>query len=66
LDFRGSLSRFIEEAKENDAFRSLHTSYLTNRSSQPPTGAMSRFDFMKQLSMFAMLAATSRGLSPSR
>jgi len=39
---------------------------LTNRWSQPLAGAVTQFDFMKQLSMFATLAAASRGSAPSR
>jgi hypothetical protein len=39
---------------------------LTNRSSQPLAVAMSRFDFMKQFSEFATLAAASSGSAPSR
>jgi hypothetical protein len=34
---------------------------LTNRSSPPLTVAMSRFDFMKELSMLRNLAAASGG-----
>jgi hypothetical protein len=34
---------------------------LTNRCSQPLAGAMTRFDFMKQVSMFATLAPASGG-----
>jgi hypothetical protein len=34
---------------------------LTNRSSQPLTGAMNRFDFMKQFLMFSTLAPASGG-----
>jgi hypothetical protein len=39
---------------------------LTNRSSQPLAVAMRRFDFMKQLWMFATLAAASGGSALSR
>jgi len=39
---------------------------LTNRWSQPLAAAMTRFNFMKQLSMFATLAAASGGSAPSR
>jgi hypothetical protein len=39
---------------------------LTNRWSQPLAGAMHTFDFMKQLSMFATLAAASGGSALSR
>ena len=39
---------------------------LTNRWSQPLAGVMSRFDFMKQLSMLRKLAAASGGSAPSR
>jgi hypothetical protein len=39
---------------------------LTNRWSQPLAAVKSTFDFMKQFSMFAMLAAASGGSSPSR
>jgi len=34
---------------------------LTNRWSQPLAGAMTRFDFMKQFSVFATLAVASGG-----
>jgi hypothetical protein len=39
---------------------------LTNRWSQPLAGVMTRFDFMKQLSMLRKLAAASGGSAPSR
>ena len=39
---------------------------LTNRWSQPLADAMTTFDFMKQFSMFATLAAGSGGSTPSR
>jgi hypothetical protein len=39
---------------------------LTNRWSQPLAVAMRTFDLMKQLSMFASLAAASGGSAPSR
>jgi hypothetical protein len=39
---------------------------LTNRWSQPLSVAESTFDFMKQFSMFAALAAASGGSAPSR
>jgi hypothetical protein len=39
---------------------------LTNRWSQPLAGVKSRFDFMKQFSVFATLAAASGGSAPSR
>jgi hypothetical protein len=39
---------------------------LTNRWSQPLAGAMTTFNFMKQFSMFATLAAASGGSAPSR
>jgi hypothetical protein len=39
---------------------------LTNRWSQPLVGALTRFNFMKQFSMFATLAAASGGSAPSR
>jgi hypothetical protein len=42
------------------------TQRLTNRSSQPLAIAMSTFNFMKSLPMFATLAPASGGLSPSR
>jgi hypothetical protein len=38
-----------------------HVKHLTNRSSQPLAGVMTRLDFMKQFSMFATLAAASGG-----
>jgi len=44
----------------------MHQIRLTNRWSQPLTVVMSRFDFMKQFGMFAMLAAASGGSAPSR
>jgi len=40
--------------------------HLTNRSSQPLAVVKSTFDFMKQLSMFAALAAASGGSTPFR
>jgi hypothetical protein len=40
--------------------------HLTNRWSQPLSDVMSTFDFMKQFSMFAALAAASDGSAPSR
>jgi hypothetical protein len=49
-----------------DIFSSWTAGHLTNRLSQPLAGAMSRFDFMKQFSMFAALAAGSGGSAPSR
>ena|SRR5882724_1857761 len=39
---------------------------LTNRSSQPLAVAMRKFDFMKQLLVFATLAPASGGSAPSR
>jgi hypothetical protein len=39
---------------------------LTIRWSQPVAAAMSIFDFMKQFSMLATLAAASGGSAPSR
>jgi len=39
---------------------------LTNRSSQPLAVVKFRFDFMKQFSMFATLAAASGGSALSR
>ena len=44
----------------------LHISGLTNRWSQPLAAVMIRFDFMKQFSIFARLAAASGGSAPSR
>ena len=49
-----------------DIFSALNTSHLTNRRSQPLAGPMTTFDFIKQFSMFAMLAAASGGSAPSR
>jgi hypothetical protein len=46
--------------------RCLHTTGLTNRWSQPLAVAMRSFDFMKQSSGFATLAAASGGSAPSR
>jgi hypothetical protein len=43
-----------------------HTPHLTNRWSQPLAIVMTTFDFMKQSSMFATLAAASGGSAPSR
>jgi hypothetical protein len=40
--------------------------HLTNRWSQPLAVAKSTFDFMKQFSMFAVLATASGGSAPSR
>ena len=39
---------------------------LTNRWSQPLTGVKSTFDFIKQFSLFAALAAAIGGSAPSR
>jgi len=39
---------------------------LTNRWSQPLAAVKFTFDFMKQFSMFAALAAASGGSAPSR
>jgi hypothetical protein len=39
---------------------------LTNRCSQPLTVLMRRFNFMKQFSIFAAIAAASAGSAPSR
>jgi len=39
---------------------------LTNRWSQPLAAVKSTFDFMKQFSKFATLAAASGGSAPSR
>jgi hypothetical protein len=44
----------------------ISTKDLTNRCSQPLAGVMPRFDFMKQFSMFATLAAASGGSALSR
>jgi len=44
----------------------MSKSGLTNRWSQPLTVVMSEFDFMKQFSMFAALAAASGGSAHSR
>jgi hypothetical protein len=41
-------------------------SHLTNRWSEPLTGVITRFDFMKQFAMFGTLAAASGGSAPSR
>jgi hypothetical protein len=46
---------------EEKAASSFSDKRLTKRCSQPLAGAMRRFDFMKQLSMFATLAAASGG-----
>jgi hypothetical protein len=43
-----------------------HANDLTNRWSQPLAAVESTFDFMKQFSMFAALAAASGGSAPSR
>jgi len=45
---------------------SSHTKCLTNRWSRPLAVVMSTFDFMKQFSMVATLAAASGGSAPSR
>jgi len=45
---------------------SSHTKCLTNRWSQPLAVVMSRFNFMKQFSMLATLAAASGGSALSR
>jgi hypothetical protein len=39
---------------------------LTNRWSQPLAVAMRTFDFMRQFSVFAVLALASGGSAPSR
>ena len=39
---------------------------LTNRWSQPLAGVKFTFDFMKEFSMFATIAAASGGSAPSR
>jgi hypothetical protein len=44
----------------------MHEIRLTNRWNQPLTVAMSRFDFMKQFSVCATLAAASGGSALSR
>jgi hypothetical protein len=49
-----------------DIFSALDISHLTNRWSQPLAGLMTRFDFMKQLSMLRKLAIASGGSAPSR
>ena len=46
--------------------RPAGTKDLTNRSSQPLAAEMTRFNFMKQVVMFAMLAPASGGSAPSR
>ena len=43
-----------------------HISHLTNRWSQPLAAVKSTFDFMKQFSVFATLAAASGGSALSR
>jgi hypothetical protein len=45
---------------------SLLRPHLTNRSSQPLAVVTPTFDFMKLLSVFAMLAPASGGSAPSR
>jgi hypothetical protein len=45
---------------------SPHAKDLTNHSSQPLDVVKSRFNFMKQFSMFATLAPASGGSAPSR
>jgi hypothetical protein len=45
---------------------SNHTKCLTNRSSQPLAFVKSTFDFVKQFSEFATLAAASGGSALSR
>jgi hypothetical protein len=45
---------------------SVFVAILTNRWSQPLAAVKSTFDFMKQFSMFATLAAASGGSAPSR
>jgi len=44
----------------------LHAKHLTNRWSEPLAGAMTKFEFMRPLSMFAALAPASGGSAPSR
>ena len=55
--------RFLRYAH---APRTRQPRHLTNRWSQPLAVVMSTFDFMKQFSMFATLAAASGGSAPSR
>jgi hypothetical protein len=43
-----------------------HPLHLTNRWSQPLAAVKSTFDFMKQFSVFATLAAASGGSALSR
>jgi hypothetical protein len=43
-----------------------HAGHLTNRWSQPLAAVKSIFDFMREFSMFEMLAAASGGSAPSR
>jgi hypothetical protein len=47
-------------------YRRLCSASLTNRWSQPLAIVQSTFNFMKQFSMFATLAAASGGSAPSR
>jgi hypothetical protein len=47
-------------------FVSSHTKRLTNRWSQPLAVVMTRFNFMKQFPVFAILALASGGSAPSR
>src|SRR5438270_5911065 len=60
------LSRPTNLSKASTSPMISHVNHLTNRWSQPLAAAMSRFDFMKQFSMFATLAAPSGGSAPSR
>jgi hypothetical protein len=48
------------------AYEKLSCPHLTNRSSQPLAVVMTRFNFMKQFSVFATLGAASGGSAPSR
>jgi hypothetical protein len=56
-----------EESEDADhVFYATERKGLTNRWSQPLAAAKSTFDFMKQCSMSATLAAASGGSAPSR
>jgi hypothetical protein len=67
--------RLVRICRSDACFRALgtitwliacHAVRLTNRWSQPLAAVKSTFDFMKQFSMFAALAAASGGSAPSR
>ncbi len=57
---------FSDDSKKGAEPKRSTNGSLTNRWSQPLAVVMSTFDFVKQFSMFATLAAASGGSAPSR